>query len=131
MQILVWLHEAIIGLRGYLLVGLIIADVVLAIGAALFKTKKFNWRKTGDFYESMVLPRLLGYLVFYLGLKGLEIGLFKVEWFAENLKWLVDPGIVWAAWVALVAPIGLSIGEHVLVIYGGDVVERVRKKLGQ
>jgi len=77
--------------------GLIVLDVLLAIAAAI-KAKTFEWRKMGEFYQTMVLPYILGYLAFYL-----FVTYFVKDWallgpYADQ----VGEGVLIVAWLALV-----------------------------
>ena len=58
--------------RMYAILGLIALDVVLAIAQAI-KEKRFEWFRLADFYQTMIVPFLLGYLALYV-LVGLSIG---------------------------------------------------------
>jgi hypothetical protein len=46
------------------LLGLIVLDAVLGVSEAL-QSGTFEWRKLPEFYRSMVLPYVLGYLAAY------------------------------------------------------------------
>jgi len=76
--------------------GLILLDVVLAVAAAV-KTGQFDWRRLAEFYQTMVLPYILGYLAFY------GAGFFlKPEWLGEY-GYLLGDAMQWVPWAALVA----------------------------
>jgi len=47
------------------ILGLILLDVLLAIAAAI-RTGTFELRKIGEFYKTMVVPYVIGYMAFYL-----------------------------------------------------------------
>ena len=79
------------------IIGLILLDVLLAIAAAI-KTSTFDWRKLGEFYKTMVLPYIIGYLAFYL-----FVTYFIKDWellgsYADQ----VGEGVLIVAWLALV-----------------------------
>lgn len=77
------------------ILGLIIAEVFLAVAAAI-KNKKFEWQKIGDFYLTMVVPYILGFLGFYLAGKFIDIALIA------PYDDVVGEGTIGVAWLALV-----------------------------
>lgn len=130
MEILGWLQDALMDFRAYAILVLIVMNALLAVGAAIFKTKNFDPERLAEFYKTNVLPYFLGYVAFFIGIKALEAGLVKVELYGK-FDWLLDPGVLWLAWLALVGTIGNSIAESVLVLYGGDLLERAKAKMGK
>lgn len=58
--------------RLLVILALIVADVALAVAQALHE-RKFDLAKLGEFYQTMVLPYVIGYVVFYV-LVGLSAG---------------------------------------------------------
>lgn len=127
--ILGWLQDALMDFRAYAILVLIVMDVLLAVAAAI-KAGNFDPKKLAMFYKSNVLPYFLGYVAFYVGIKAFDAGLIEIEWY-DKFNWLLDPGALWAAWLALVATIGTSIAESVLALYGGDLINRVKAKMGK
>ena len=85
--------------------GLILLDVVLGIAEAI-KLDVFDWKRVGEFYQTMVLPMLLGFTAVTF-LTPLLVG----ELLGEYSKLLGD-GLVTIAWIALVAQLGTSILRH-------------------
>jgi len=75
--------------------GLIILEVFLAVGVAL-KKNLFEWRQLADFYRTMVIPYLLGFLGFFLAGKFMTMSLL------EPYATIVGEGAIWLAWMTLV-----------------------------
>ena len=84
------------------ILGMILLDVVLAISAAI-KLKEFDWKRLPEFYQTMVLPYVLGYLAAYTA-SFLIIG----DW-AGGLPVEI---IVTILWSAIVGNLGASIIGH-------------------
>lgn len=84
------------------ILGLMLLDVALAISAAI-KLKVFEWRKLPDFYSTMVLPYVVGYLAAYVA-SFLVIG----DW-AGGIPVEIIVSILWAA---IVGNLGTSIIGH-------------------
>ena len=83
--------------------GLIVLDVILAVAAAI-KARVFDWRRLAEFYRSMVVPYVLGYLAFYI------VGeLFFVPKWLGDWSSLAGDGIQWVAWMALVGNLGADV----------------------
>lgn len=74
--------------------GLIILEVFLAVGAAL-KKKQFEWRRLADFYGTMVIPYVLGFLGFFLAGKFITLSLLA------PYDTIVGEGAIWLAWITL------------------------------
>ena len=86
-------------------VGLILLDVALAVAAAL-RQGRFELQRLADFFRTMVMPYVLGYL-----------GVYGTAFFLDDE--LLGPfapalgaGLAWAAWLALVANLAGDILEH-------------------
>lgn len=77
------------------IVGLIFLDVMLAVAAAI-KEKKFDWRRLAEFYQTMVIPYVIGYLAVYLA-----AGMIPPDWLGPY-KDLVGQGVAWMAWLMLI-----------------------------
>jgi len=127
MDWLQWIQDALMDFKAWAILVLVIMDVLLAVAAAV-KAGNFDLKKLAAFYKTNVLPYFLGYVAFYVGIKAFEAGLVDVEWY-DKFNWLLDPGALWAAWLALVGSIGTSVAESVLALYGGNLVDRVRAKM--
>lgn len=81
--------------------GLILLDVLLGIARAL-REGKFDVAKVAQFYKTMVIPYVIGYLAFYLFAK------IAVEDLLGPLGYTASEGMIWITWVALVLAIGKS-----------------------
>lgn len=75
--------------------GLILLDILLAVAAAV-KSGLFDWRKLAAFYQTMVVPYILGYLAIYLA-----ANLISVELLGE-MKDVVGEVAIWMAWASIV-----------------------------
>lgn len=75
--------------------GLIILEVFLAIALAI-KKSEFAWRRLGDFYRTMVIPYLLGFLGFFLAGKFITVSLL------EPYDVIIGEGAIWLAWITLI-----------------------------
>jgi len=78
------------------ILGLILLDVVLAVAAAI-KAGEFDWRRLGEFYRTMVVPYILGYLAFY----GAGF-LLDPQWLG-GAGYIISEAMMWAPWAALIA----------------------------
>lgn len=74
--------------------GLVILEVFLAIAVAL-RRGEFAWRRLGEFYQTMVIPYLLGFLGFFLAGKFITLSLL------EPYDTIVGEGAIWLAWITL------------------------------
>jgi len=95
------------------LMGLITLDILMGIGKAL-RTKSFRWSEIANFYQSMVIPYLLGWLGFAAlahvampSVLGSEFGV------------IAETTTVTGAWLAVVGALFNSIKENAKVIYSG------------
>jgi len=90
------------------ILGLILLDVLLAVAAAL-RTGQFEPKRLADFYRTMVVPYVIGYLAFYL----------VSTYFIKDVELLgpyadvVGEGMVWMAWLALVGTLGAAVFKNV------------------
>lgn len=96
------------------LFGLIILDVGLGIACAL-RMGDFAWSRLGEFYRTMVLPYLLGYLVLWVAVGHIIPP-------AAGLPWL-NEGLVTLAWVTIVTRLGDSILINIQFIYRPEIDE--------
>jgi len=94
------------------LVGLIILDVLLGVAVAIRK-KLFDWSQLGDFYLSMVLPMLIGWVGFII-----ITNLASKEVLGPEFGVIVGDVVIWASWLAVVATIGKSIIVNAKGLYG-------------
>ena len=91
---------------------LIIMDVVLGVAAAL-KAGDFDFKKVADFYQTNVVPYILGYLAFYIG-----------------TKIIVDPAAILGEWSHIVGEAAISVAwAAIIASLGGSIVANI-KKLG-
>ena len=65
MDILEMLNQFAVDARLWMLLGLIVTDVFFGVFDAL-RNKKFELKKLADFYQSMVIPYVGGYLISYI-----------------------------------------------------------------
>jgi len=77
------------------ILGLIILEVFLAVANAI-KKGEFAWRRLGDFYRTMVVPYILGFLGFFLAGKFIKMAL------VEPYDVIVGEGAIYLAWITLV-----------------------------
>jgi L-cystine uptake protein TcyP (sodium:dicarboxylate symporter family) len=96
------------------LIGFIALDFLLGVAAAL-RTKTFDFSKLADFYTSMVLPYILGYLAFYVATKLVIDPTILGDW--ANL---VGEGVVKVAWLAIIGTLGKSIVDNIKVLGLGE-----------
>ena len=87
------------------IVGLILVDVVLGVAAAI-RLGEFDLRKLSDYYKTMVLPYLLGYLAFYAGAKIIVADLLGPQ------AYLVSEAMITMAWLTLVGSLAQRIIEN-------------------
>jgi len=88
------------------ILGLIFLDIVLGIARAI-RHKEFNFRQVGDFYLTMILPYIIGYLAFYLAAK-----IIVSPELLGPMAVLVGEGMITVAWLAIVLALGGSIVEN-------------------
>ncbi len=96
------------------LLGLILIDVLLGIAAAV-KRDVFDWGELGRFYQSNVLPYVIGYLAFFVA-----IGYLIPPESLGELGAPINEGVVTVAWGALVATLLKSIARNFSVMYQGE-----------
>ena len=87
------------------ILGLIFVDVLLGIAAAI-RLGEFDWRKLATYYETMVLPYLLGYLAFYTGAKVIVADLLGPQ------AYLVSEAMITMAWLTLIGSLAQRIIEN-------------------
>lgn len=108
----VWMVIQTYSKNALALVGLIILDVLLGVAVAIRK-KKFDWAKLGDFYLSMVLPMLIGWVGFII-----ITNLASKEVLGPVYGVIVGDVVIWTSWLAVVATIGKSIVVNAKGLYG-------------
>lgn len=99
--ILVTLYAFITSVQLWTLIGLIFLDIMFGIARAI-REKVFDWRKVGQFYQTMVLPYIIGYLALFVFVKVASAELLG------SLGYVVSDVVVWGAWMMLVTTIGGS-----------------------
>ncbi len=82
------------------LLGLIAANVVFGVALAI-KNKEFDWSKFSNFYISDILPKLIG----YIGVVIL-VEFTNLDFLGPEVKAVVEDGIQWTAWLAVVVSLG-------------------------
>lgn len=97
------------------IVALIALDVLLGIAAAL-KSGEFDWQKIARFYQSNVVPYVLGYLAFYLAAKVIIDPTVLGDW-AD----IVGESAITVAWAAILASLGNSILGHIKKLGWDDI----------
>lgn len=93
------------------LFGLILLDVLMGIARAV-RQGQFEWKKVGQFYKSMVLPYIIGWLAVSLTIWMISLEMLP----AEVSEWL-NPALLWGTWLVVAATIGGSIKENVVALY--------------
>ncbi len=93
---------AFLGPQILAIVGLIAADVVLGIAVSV-KRKIFQWRLTAEFFQTNVIPKLLGWLA-----AEIIVRTVAAEYLSPPLD-ILGPGIAMIAFLAVVASLGGSI----------------------
>jgi hypothetical protein len=91
---------------------MILADVALGVAVAL-RTNTFDLKKLGNFYKSMVLPYVLGYMVLYL-----IVGFILPPDNQGGTIDLLNQGSVTIAWAALAGTLLGSLREKWDALYG-------------
>ena len=100
-----WLEGFFGDARVSTVVGLILLDVALAVAEAV-RTGQFQVRRLAEFFRTMVVPYLIGYLGVYGAAHFMDEHLLGP--FAKDL----GAGFTWVAWGALVANLAADILGH-------------------
>lgn len=111
----IWLVIQTYSKHALALVGLILLDVLLGVAVAI-REKTFDWTKLGDFYLTMVLPMLIGWVGFII-----ITNLASKEVLGEDYGVIVGEVVIWASWLAVVATIGKSIVLNAKALYGSTL----------
>jgi hypothetical protein len=109
-----WVGEFFRDGRVSTVVGLILLDVALAVAVAV-RTGQFQARRLAEFFRTMVVPYLIGYLGVYGAAHFMDERLLGP--FAKDL----GAGFVWVAWLALVANLAADALGHAKALgYGSS-----------
>lgn len=100
-----WLEGFFADGRVSTILGLILLDVTLAVAVAV-RRGEFEPRRLADFFRTMVVPYLIG----YLGVYGTAH--FLDERYLGPFAEALGSGFVWAAWLALVANLAADVLGH-------------------
>lgn len=104
-----WLEGFFADGRVSTIVGLILLDVALAVAEAV-RLRQFEWRRLADFFRTMVVPYLIG----YLGVYGAAH--FMDERYLGPFAEALGAGFAWVAWLALVTNLAADILTHAKVL---------------
>lgn len=99
--------------------GLIVLDFVLGVAAAL-RTNTWDWKKVANFYQTNVLPFILGYLAFYVAANLIPDFELLGEW-----SYLVGEGALLVAWGAILASLCNDIVSHIRALGLGAILDDV------
>ena len=93
------------------LLGLILLQVILAVALAI-REKKFELQKLADFYQSKVVPYVIGWLAFVF-----VVRLISTDYLGEY-SGLVGDGVTWLSWLAVVSSLAARIVDTAKDLYG-------------
>ena len=99
------------------ILGLIVLDFVLGVAVAL-RTNTWAWKKVANFYQTNVLPFILGYLAFYVAANLIPDFELLGEW-----SYLVGEGALLIAWGAILASLGSDIVSHIRALGLGAILD--------
>lgn len=105
-MLLQFLTDFFIDARVLTLAGLILADAILGVWAAL-ATGAFDQDRVLEFYRTKLLPMLGGYL-----------SLFLIARFAPDSIDAIGDGVLWTAFLVTFFLVGDSARENFATIYG-------------
>ena len=94
------------------LLGLILLQVILAVALAI-RNKKFEWQKLADFYQTKVVPYVIGWLAFVF-----VVRLISTDLLGPTYSVLVGDGVTWGSWLIVVSSLGARIVETAKDLYG-------------
>jgi len=100
-----WVEAFFADARVSTILGLIFLDVALAVAVAV-RQGQFQARRLAQFFRTMVVPYLIG----YLGVYGAVY--FMDEEYLGPFAEALGAGFAWAAWLALVANLAADILGH-------------------
>lgn len=101
----------VLGSRIQTLLALIVVDVVIGVGLAI-KRGEFRWRELARFYQTNVIPLLVGWVGFAVLVK-LGVSSEMGDW-----GYLASEGVVTGAWLAAVGKVVSSVLGNVRELYG-------------
>ncbi|HWR66083.1 MAG TPA: hypothetical protein VN364_08185 [Bellilinea sp.] len=94
------------------LLGLILLQVILGVALAI-RNKKFEWQKLGDFYQTKVIPYVIGWLAFVF-----VVRLISTDLLGPAYSGLVGDGVTWVSWLVVVSSLGARIVDTAKDLYG-------------
>lgn len=94
------------------LLGLILLQVILAVALAI-REKTFDWKKLADFYQTKVIPYVIGWLAF-----AFVVRLISTDLLGPEYNGIVGDGVTWLSWLAVVSSLGARIVETAKELYG-------------
>lgn len=97
------------------MIGLVLLDVVLGVAAAL-RAGKFEFSRVAQFYQTNVLPYVLGFGVLFVAINYV----LPVTPDGGTVVDFLNQGAVTTAWLALVANLGGSILQSFNALYKGE-----------
>ena len=97
------------------LLGLISLQVILAVALAI-RNKKFEWQKLADFYQTKVVPYVIGWLAFVF-----VVRLISTDLLGPTYSVLVGDGVTWGSWLIVVSSLGARIIETAKELYGSTL----------
>lgn len=92
--------------------GLIILQLALAVALSI-KKNLFEWSKLADFYKTLVLPYVIGWMAFIVVAR-----LITADLLGPTYQVIVGDGVTWLAWLAVVTSLGARIVSTVKELYG-------------
>jgi ABC-type sugar transport system permease subunit len=113
-SVLTVLLAALVGLKPFALalLGLIVLDVLLGVALAI-RMKVFKFDRLAEFYTTMVIPYLIGWLAISLLVK-----LIVDPSILGGYGYLLSDSVVGLAWTAVVLSLGKSIYDNAAELYG-------------
>lgn len=94
------------------LLGLILLQVILAVALAI-RERAFDWKKLADFYQTKVIPYVIGWLAFVFVVRLISTDLLGPEY-----NGIVGDGVTWLSWLAVISSLGARIVETAKELYG-------------
>lgn len=106
------LLPALFGPQVMTLLALIFAQVLLAVAVAIQKNQ-FEWKKLPDFYRTMVIPQLIGWVALSALAKLAAPAVLGAEYGGITAE-----GVAWFAWLAVVGSLVARILASARELYG-------------
>lgn len=94
------------------LLGLIILQLALSVALAI-RNSLFEWKKLADFYQKLVLPYVIGWFAFIVVAR-----IVVTEMLGPTYSVLVNDGVTWLSWLAVVASLAGKIVPTAKELYG-------------